>query len=307
MSVVLRSCPLCGAEQQDTLYLARDRHYGIPGEFPVVRCRACSLVFLNPMYSDEELSRMYPADYYAYQDKFELHSGKELGKRLLGFKRSTKDPHFARPGRMLDLGCGSGWFLRRMKARGWETYGVEVSAAAAELARDSAGLNVLRGTLAQAAFPSQFFDYVRANHSFEHMACPNEVLAEIHRVLKFDGKLMLGLPNIASFTARCFGEHWWYLGAPVHTFNYSEKTVAQLLAKHGFEVERIRHNSDYFGVVGSWQIRANNGNGRKSTEGWRVRSAAMRLAGQWLANLADAAGRGDCMEVTAVKRKGTVA
>jgi SAM-dependent methyltransferase len=303
VSFELRQCPLCQGEQHEEILLAQDRHYGIPGVYRIVRCVGCSLVFLNPMYSDEELSKLYPEDYYAYGDHFGSNPSKDLVKRILRYRLETKDPTFSVPGRMLDLGCGAGWFLYGMREAGWETYGVEISSAAAELGRKTAGLDIFPGTLDRANFPSEWFDYVRSNHSFEHISCPGETLDEIHRILKPEGKVLIGVPNVDSLNAKIFGQHWWYLGAPVHTFTYSGKTLSAFLAKHGFAVEKITYNSNFAGILGSFQIWLNRRNGRKSLEGIPINNSLLRLLCHWAARFIDLWRLGDAIEITAVKAK----
>jgi len=301
MSFEMKHCPLCEGSRYEEIYLARDRHYGIPGVYRVVRCADCSLVFLNPMFSDEELSALYPADYYAYSDNSGANQGNELLKRILGYRLGTRDPTFPALGRMLDLGCGVGAFLRRMREAGWETYGVEISKAAAESGRQTAGLNIFSGTLAQAQFPAEWFDYVRSNHSFEHISCPGETLDEVRRILKADGKLMIGVPNIDSLNARMFGQYWWYLGAPVHTFTYSVQTLSALLNKHGFRVDKVTYNSDFTGLLGSVQIWLNRKNGRKSVEGIPINNRFLRIPSHWAAKFIDLWRAGDAIEISALK------
>lgn len=301
MTVELKFCPLCGAGTLGPLYLAKDRHYGIQGIYEIVRCGGCSLVFLNPMYSEQELSALYPTDYYAYQDNFSRSRWKELVKALLGFRIGTRDPAFHAPGRVLDLGCGSGWFLREMREMGWDTYGVEVSAPAAELGQKKAGLNIFAGTLQEAKFPANYFDYVRSNHSFEHISCPGDTLKEIYRVLKPGGLLLIGVPNVASLNAIIFREYWWYLGAPVHPFTYSVKTLSQFLTQHQFQVVHITYNSDYSGILGSCQIWANRKNGRMSTQGSLIRNPVLKVLSQWTAKCVDLFRAGDAIEIVATK------
>jgi SAM-dependent methyltransferase len=258
---------------------------------------------LNPEFSDEELSRLYPPDYYAYQDNFQPNRWKEVLKAGLGLRIRTRDPKFSVPGRVLDLGCGSGWFLRSMREAGWESYGVEISAAAAELGRRQGGLNIFTGTLDQARFADNFFDYIRSNHSFEHISNPNDTLEEMHRILRPDGKLMIGVPNVDSFNAKTFGQYWWYLGAPVHCFNYSVRTLSQMLTKHRFHVDTVTFNSDYSGILGSLQIWLNRHNGRKSGQGSAISNPFLKFATQWIAKAIDLVHRGDAIEITAVKAK----
>jgi len=298
MAELLTMCPLCSTPSWEEVYTTGDRHYRIPGEFRVVRCVNCSLIFLNPMYSDEELAGMYPADYYAYQDKFQSDGFKQGLKRALGFRTTTKDPRFAAPGRVLDIGCGSGWFLRNVQDQGWTAYGVEINAAAAQIGRELGGLNIFCGTLEQAGFPPDYFDYVRSNHAFEHMSRPKEQLQEMRRILKPGGKLMLGVPNIESLAAKLFGRYWWYLGAPVHPFSYSVRTLTALLQENGFAIENVVYNGDYYGILGSCQIWLNRKNGKKSSEGSVVNNPLLRLGSQWLMNMMDWVGQGDCIEVT---------
>ena len=255
------------------------------------------------MYSDEELSGFYPDDYYAYQDNFQRSGWRAIAKDLLRCRIGTLDPEFPTPGRLLDLGCGSGWFMREMRNEGWETYGVEISSSAAELGRRTCGLNIFAGTIRQANFPPEYFDYVRSNHSFEHISCPGETLDEIHRILRPDGKVLIGVPNVASLTARVFRQYWWYLGAPVHPFTYSVTTLSQLLTKHRFGVEKITFNSDYSGIAGSLQIWLNRKSGRKSSDGIAINSSLLKVPCHWAAKFIDVFKLGDAIEITAVKAR----
>jgi SAM-dependent methyltransferase len=301
MTSELKKCPLCQSEKFAPAYIAKDRHYGISGSYRIVRCVACSLMFLSPMYSDEELSALYPVDYYAYQNNFSRSRWKEIVKKSLVFRIGTRDPHFESPGRLLDLGCGAGRFLHEMRDKGWDAYGVEISSLAAELGRKKAGLNIFTGTLQQAGFPSGFFDYVRANHSFEHISCPSETLEEIRRIMRPGGRLLIGVPNADGLNARIFRQYWWYLGAPVHPFTYSIRTLPQLLERHHFDAVRVTYNSDFTGLLGSCQILANRKNGRKSTEGALINNLVLRLLSHWMAKCVDLFRAGDAIEVVAAK------
>lgn len=302
MSRLLDRCPLCDTAQLVELYMAEDPHYGIPGCFRIVRCANCSLVFLNPMYSDEELTALYPTDYYAYGDDPEVARWKQLTKKLLGYWNGTKEPHFEKPGRFLDIGSGSGAFVKRMVQQGWESYGIEVNRAAVELGR-SKGLDIRHGTLQQASFPGHYFDYIRASHSLEHVSYPNETLDEISRILKPDGTLLIAVPNIDSLNARVFKKYWWHLCAPVHTFSYSVNTLTRMLDQHGFVPREVVFNSDYVGLLGSVQIWLNRRTGRRSSQGPVFTPRFLRVISGWLQKLFDIYKSGDMIEVIASKTK----
>jgi SAM-dependent methyltransferase len=299
----ISNCPICGSAQLRHFVRSVDYHYQIPGEFDLSRCLSCQVAFANPMPTPADLAALYPDDYYSFQTPALPHWLKRRVKQLLGLSRYTYLPRFARPGRMLDVGCGAGQYLLEMRARGWEVYGSELNKGAAAAGR-RAGIDIRGGELADAAFAAEWFDFVRLNHSFEHMPNPRAVLAEIHRILKPDGKLFIGVPNLSGLMARVFGRYWWYMGLPVHTFAYNPRNLSQLLQSAGFVVEKVRYGSDYGGVLGSLQILCNRNKFPRSSDGSVVKSKLLRLPGQYFARLLDLLRLGDCIEVIAVKSPG---
>jgi SAM-dependent methyltransferase len=295
-------CPICESENIRLLYSTCDRHYGIKGTFNIFECNRCSIGFLNPMPTEDELTSLYPENtFYAYTDftqkNDKIYNIKKALRKLLLLTIETKDPKFSKPGRILDLGCGSGEFLYRYKECGWETNGVEVNSDAANLGNSIANLGIHCGNLLQANFEDGYFDYVRSNHSFEHITNPKEVLKEVHRILKKDGKLFIGVPNVNSLNAKLFGKYWWYLGVPVHTFTYSDKTLSSLLRDNGFIIDSVKYNSDYSGILGSIQIFLNRKNGKLSTEGFVFENPFLRILSTYLSKALNLLKLGDAIEV----------
>lgn len=307
MSFRIYECPLCRGDKFVRLLEARDFHYGNPGKYTLVKCVGCSLCFQNPMYSESELSAFYPSDYYSFVDRFSLDQNNSFRGRLRSIVlgpdiHCTKDPKFERPGRMLDVGCGSGWFMAKMREQGWDVKGVEPSAAAARLGRSEKGLDIFAGSLLAASFPSKSFDYVRFNHSFEHMANPNEILDEAHRILADNGKLMIGVPNRASLNARIFGPYWWHLALPVHTFAYSTQPLSKLLSDHEFRVEKVVFNTERNAIIGSIRIYLNRNDLGPSTEGRFASGRLGMMFCSWAARLQNALRIADVIEITATKQ-----
>jgi SAM-dependent methyltransferase len=216
---------------------------------------------------------------------------------VLGCRLATRDPQFTRPGRALDFGCGAGDFLAQWRDRRWECCGVELSERAIAAAR-ARGLDVRR-TIGEYADAS--FDYVRANHSLEHVLDPPAILREFHRVLKPGGTIFIGVPTRDGLPARVFGRHWWYLGAPVHPVTFSTEGLTSLLRRVGFEPVRVSTNSDYASIAGSLQIFLNRHTNRLSSEGLLFRFKPALLLAHWAARFLDLLGQGDKLEVVAVK------
>lgn len=296
-------CPLCGGVATDYLAFTRDLHYGISGEWSYQKCTNCKVVFLNPSPTSKFLSDAYDDSYYSYQDFDDGSIFHKLARWLLGSSPyRTKDPYFSKPGRILDIGCGSGQFLFKMKRAGWETAGVELSRVATEIGNAKHSLNIQSGTIHEAKFPRQYFDYIRLNHSFEHLLDPCETLDCIYNLLKPEGMLFIGVPNTASLQAKLFGRHWWNLGPPVHPFNYSPYTLNYLLSRHGFEIVRWRTNSNFAGFLGSIQLNINESKGIFKDSGGVIRNTIAKLFFNWVAKFVDLFRCGDCLEVVARKK-----
>lgn len=300
VSATRTACPVCDGTDREFVADCHDHLYGNAGTFTLARCRGCGLGMQVPMPSDEELAAYYPPDY-------PCHSWREPSGRWLTAVRwillcdtSPLDPRFAVPGRMLDIGCGSGGAIAEFGRRGWRAVGVEPNPQAVEQGRRR-GLDVVQGTLDDARFADAAFDYVRLDHSFEHMTNPTATLREIRRILRPGGRLFICVPEFGSTTRRWFGEYWWFLGLPVHAYQYSRDTLPRLLERAGFAVERVRVRPHLGGTLGSLELLLNR---RRTDPTRRVRpmqSAVCRLLGQWAAVLVAAFGTGDVVEVTAVR------
>ena len=203
---------------------------------------------------------------------------------------------------MLDVGCGSGWFLAKMREHGWEVMGAEPSPAAARLGQSEQGLDIFPGSVLDAAFPAKSFDYIRLNHSLEHMSNPNQVLDELHRILARNGKLMIGVPNRASLNAWLFGPFWWHLALPLHAFSYSTKTLSQMLAKHSFKVEKVIFNTEHTAIQGSLQMFLNRHDTPLSSQGSISESRFALVPCAWAAHLQNMLHIADVIEITATKQ-----
>ena len=295
----VRPCPVCDSPESMRAFVATDRHYGIAGEWWVRRCAGCDSLFLEAPPGDAELASLYAPTYYAYQ-LARPSRAKRFFQRVLGYSTDTRDPVFDQPGRVLDFGCGAGEFLLRMRERGWECAGVEINAGARDAGR-AKGLDVRAALGGAEGFPSARFDYVRANHSLEHVADPAAVLREMWRVLRPGGTLFIGVPTTTSENARLFGASWWHVTAPLHTFVPSTAGLRALVERAGFRVTRVATNGDYAGVAGSLQIALNRGTTRRSNQGVVFALRPLLLLGHWYARVQDLRGVGDKLELLAVK------
>jgi 2-polyprenyl-3-methyl-5-hydroxy-6-metoxy-1,4-benzoquinol methylase len=136
-------------------------------------------------------------------------------------------------GRLLDVGCGSGLFLQRMRKLGWDVEGIDPDASAVENARRK-GLKVGLGRLKNYQYPPESFDVLTMSHVIEHVEDPHQHLKECHRILNPSGLLILTTPNVESWGHRLFRDSWRGLDIPRHLFIFTLSSLRQLTQSAGF-------------------------------------------------------------------------
>jgi SAM-dependent methyltransferase len=276
------ACEVCGSSEFQVLFKGWDRVYGLPGLFPIVQCRKCSLLFINPQPEEKELKAYYPKAYYStgtiryreyswlrkrvLEEYFGYRHSTNSSKSLRYFKKILFIPLRARyrnaipfipGGRLLDIGCGNGTELYKLKAMGWKTYGVELDEEAASKAK-SLGLEVFTGNLFGADYPDHYFHVVRMSFVLEHLPNPKETLQEIKRILLPYGRLYISIHNARSLNYWLFGERWYSFDVPRHLFSFSPKTIKRLLSSLDLRVKAIQFDSGTRTFLGSLQYWMND-------------------------------------------------
>jgi len=151
-----------------------------------------------------------------------------------------KGPHNA-----LDLGCGSGWLMQKLKTVGWDVEGLEWNADAAELAQKITGCNVWSGDFFDADLPTEKYQLIVLNHVFEHFSHPVRVLDKIRTLLADDGIAVLFFPNPHSSGARKYRASWFPWEVPRHLVLPSVKAMDILARRSGFRSSRTRARAYY--------------------------------------------------------------
>ncbi len=233
-------CCLCDKPENVVLFFA--------GRHRIVKCAACGLVYTADFKTGAEI---YDNSYFTLKNQYVARweefcaMFESLMDKILRFKRS---------GRLLDVGAGVGALLSVAVKRGFSAQGVEVSDWASAFARIEKGLDVITGTLEDARFGTGAFDVVVLNHLLEHVHYPRSLLAEVRRILKNDGLLSIGVPNISSIMATLKGGRWVSLHPEEHIWHFSPETLEKLLLLSGFEILRFESKENH--AVTGWAPRA---------------------------------------------------
>jgi SAM-dependent methyltransferase len=230
-------CALCGGRQFRLKFSCEG--------FSYVRCLHCGLVQMNPQPEAELVAGRYREshgeDYLSYElaNEGNFLRLQELALEDAGFGEIEAEllGSGSRPPRLIDVGCATGALLEKLRNRGWESAGVEISPSA-EYARRERGLDVRSLPLEECRFPASSFDVVLASHLMEHLNDPAGFVTEVYRILAPGGRFLVTTPNISGFQARLFGSRW-RSAIFDHLYLFSIKTLSWLLAEKGFTLERI--------------------------------------------------------------------
>jgi 2-polyprenyl-3-methyl-5-hydroxy-6-metoxy-1,4-benzoquinol methylase len=225
------SCPLCGESLRATHVRSMDRLATHDGPFNVLECGACRLGLTIPQLDDAALAPYYSSEYYqdycAYsgeQDSRLLHRLRARFRELSAARRHRRPPFRltgTSPGRMLDVGCGTGDLLEDFARRGWEPYGIEPSGAGAAAA-SRGGARVHQGTLRDHPWHRGSFKLITFHHSLEHVPDPVDALRRAATLLEPGGLIVIVVPNWCSWQRRLlFRNRWAHLDLPRHQQHFS--------------------------------------------------------------------------------------
>jgi len=134
---------------------------------------------------------------------------------------------------VLDYGCGSGFFVRRL-GRHFTASGFDVSPFAREQTKATAGDVMVYG--APDEVPSQAFDLVTALHVLEHIPDPSEPLKAFRQWLRPGGKLFVVVPNPDGWGKKLKGAEWFAYRDPTHCSLLSSRDWLERIGAAGFEI-----------------------------------------------------------------------
>ncbi|MBS3764425.1 MAG: class I SAM-dependent methyltransferase, partial [Planctomycetes bacterium] len=201
------------------------------------QCVNCGLIFSPQQLPDKEHLKQYGASYYQQKDEdspgldyFAYEQCWLEGSR----KKLAAIGEAIGGGRLLDVGCGVGFFLKVAREEGWDVMGVEVSKWAAEKAREMYDLDVINSTFEAAHFEDGSFDVVTLWHVLEHCPSPTKTLEHCHEILRPGGLIALEVPNVESRAARRSLLRWEHTAPQEHLFYFGPRTLQKILVKTGF-------------------------------------------------------------------------
>lgn len=218
-----KNCILCASFSLKKLKGYEEHH--------LVKCQSCKFVFCEPIPTERELEKHY--ENYGRNDYLSPLTIKRYHEILDSFEPYRKT------NRLIDVGCGIGYFLEEAKKRGWEVYGTEFTDEAIEICSKK-GIKMNKGILDPGNYNSQEFDVITSFEVIEHINNPQEELANFYKILRKGGLVYCTTPNFNSLLRYRLKEKYNVLCYPEHLSYYTPKTLKYVFEKEGFRTKNIK-------------------------------------------------------------------
>ena len=225
-------CPICGGE--------RGRWAATYNRLSIARCADCGHGYVWPVPSRAFLEGIYSGDGYYEGSRasvgFSSYRGEEPARRrMFGRHLDRLAALGASQGRVLDVGCATGDFLKVARERGWEVLGVDPSSARREA--EAAGIHLVGTTIHDAQVEAGSLDLVTFWDVLEHVTDPVADLAAAGRLLRPGGLLALSVPDSRNLAARVSGRRWFgYKTAGEHLQFFTPESLRRGFAKAGLRL-----------------------------------------------------------------------
>ena len=227
--------------------------YEFSGVDKVIReCSACQLMVLDPLPTEEELKAVYNDGYfdnpalteadvtrvYGYVDYIAERVHKQRGyAEICRRLRRLVIPPSARPPKLLDYGCGLGFFLDSAFEAGFDVHGLEFNRYAIEYMRKR---YAYPATYSADFAPGEIYDVVTMFDVIEHLREPFASLDEVRDMLSEKGVLVVSTMDSTSVTSRLMGKRLEdFRRISEHLFFFSRSNFAAILRRHGFDVLEV--------------------------------------------------------------------
>ena len=244
-----KNCLVCGNDNFSEQLKLKD--FSISKEdFELHRCENCQFIFTQNIPDQDTIGPYYQSeDYISHSDtkKGIINSLYHIVRGWMLKSKFNLIGRFSKQKTLLDVGCGTGYFLNFMKNKGYEVTGVEVDEVARNFGQQKFGVKILEPKIMLEGSIEDTYDTITMWHVLEHLHDPDAYFSSYKKLLNEDGILVIAVPNCDSFDAQYYEQHWAAYDVPRHLWHFTPETIKQLGKRNGFElIEKHRLPFDAF-------------------------------------------------------------
>ena len=226
-------------------YMVCKDHLVTKKDFSILIDEETELLVTSPQPSPEEIGKYYESEEYnshASETKSVFDKVYEFVKTInLKSKYSIIERNIVETqcvASILDIGCGAGDFLDFCKNKGWSVSGVEPTKKARDISESKLGIKI-SSSLSLEHFEDSSFEVVTMWHVLEHRFDIAKTIAELKRIVKPGGLIIIALPNYHSYDAKFYKQYWAAYDVPRHLFHFTKKTIEILFAKNDIKLTKV--------------------------------------------------------------------
>lgn len=257
----LTKCPLC----KSGLFLNHSevKDHSVSGEtFFLCQCSNCKLIFTNPRPYIEFIGKYYESEEYISHQNKSTNLTNKLYKfvRQLTIRKKVALINTLHPnkGKLLDIGCGTGYFIEAAERSEWKVKGIEPNSTARKLAQSK---NLKVSESLKDINDNKKFDVITLFHVLEHMHNLRKSTKKIVELLNDNGTLIIAVPNFVSFDSKYYGSNWAGLDVPRHLYHFNKISVQKLAEEFNLritETKPMKFDSFYVSILSEKYLKPNN-------------------------------------------------
>ncbi len=234
-------CPICNSEDIKLEFGLKD-HSISKEDFELFRCGQCTFLFTQNAPAATEIAAYYKSeDYISHSNtkKGFVNRAYHIVRNIMLGKKHRLITGLKTGNRLLDMGCGTGYFAHFMKERGFEVKGVEIDHDAREFGKTTFGLDIVAPDEMMTGEVTDKYDVITLWHVLEHIYDLDEYMKRLYDLLDDNGYLIIAVPNSNSYDAKHYQSFWAAYDVPIHLWHFTPDTLNRLAEKHKFKQERL--------------------------------------------------------------------
>ncbi len=233
-------CPWCESEKAQINLWLKDE-FLTKEDFHICECLNCGLLYTMPRPDKEKIGAYYKSEaYYSHQENKKGFIPKVYERvKSINLKHKYRlATSGMQPGKLLDIGCGVGDFLHTAETHGWECIGVEPSEDAKAIAQKRMKGMIITSEELE-SFSDGAFDVITMWHVLEHVDDLKWQVAQLQRLVKPSGRVVIAVPNYKSYDGQYYKEHWAAYDVPRHLNHFNRITLSKIFKTSGLELVKM--------------------------------------------------------------------